>query len=104
MECNKCGCTKIKVTLDSRGLAEARCADCGSLIKKMKMSEVVEYYQSQRPEPESKEVPKRMPCKYCTENYVIARGNIRVPRQYIPIKANYCPMCGRKLEESDRDY
>lgn len=42
-------------------------------------------------------------CKYCTENYLLARGR-GIRQQLIPIEPNYCPMCGRKLLPTDRDY
>ena len=42
-------------------------------------------------------------CKYCTENYVLARGR-GIRQQLIPITPNYCPMCGRKLLPTDRNY
>lgn len=109
MECKKCGSTKMKVTLDSRGLAEARCADCGSLLKKMKTSEVIDYYEKKISEGKPEETidrteKKRMPCRYCTENYVLVQGNLRTHRQYIPIEPNYCPVCGRELQPEDKKY
>ena len=110
MECNKCGCKSIRITFDSRGLAEARCADCGSLIKKMKSQELANYYEAKIADLAGSTVvveqpkPKKPPCRYCTENYAIVRGSMRETRQYIRIDAEYCPICGRKLEESDRAY
>lgn len=113
MECNKCGCTKIQIAFDSRGLAEARCADCGSLIKKMKTQEVADYYEERLAEladtPE-KDIDsagrerKTIPCRYCIEDYVIVRGNMKTARQYVPITAKFCPICGRELQPTDRDY
>lgn len=111
MECIKCGSTNYIVELDSRGLAEARCADCGSLIKKLKTSELVAYYNDklkavQDNSAEAGEIARdnRLPCRYCTENYVIVRGNMRTSRQYIPIEAKFCPECGRKRRPEDRAY
>lgn len=108
MECSKCGCTKISISFDSRGLAEARCADCGSFIKKIRAQELAEYYEDKiaklKGEKSTNEATKRRPCRYCTENYVIAQGSMRSYRQYIPIEAKYCPVCGRKLEATDRAY
>ena len=109
MECNKCGCTKIKIAFDSRGLAEARCEDCGALIKKMKTQEVADYYEAKiaelggSPEEVKQHEPKR-PCRYCTENYAMVLGSIRTARQYIPVEAKYCPICGRELKADDRKY
>lgn len=107
MECNKCGCTKIQIAFDSRGLAEARCADCGALIKKMKTQEVSDYYEAKIADlaGSTLTVPKkRPPCRYCTEKYVMVRGSLREIRQYIPVDVKFCPICGRELEESDRAY
>ena len=42
-------------------------------------------------------------CKYCTEYYLLARGR-GIRQQLIPIEHNYCPMCGRKVKPTDRDY
>ncbi len=109
MECSKCGCKTIKLTFDSRGLAEARCNDCGALIKKMKTQEVADYYEAKISDlagmtVETPTQKKRPPCRYCTENYAMIRGSMRAARQYIPVVPNYCPVCGRKLEATDKDY
>ena len=109
MECNKCGCTDIQITFDSRGLAEARCADCGSLIKKMKTQEVADYYEAKIEDLAGSTIKveppkKKMPCRFCTERYAIVLGSMREARQYIPLEPKFCPMCGRELEESDRAY
>lgn len=109
MECNKCGCTKIQLTFDSRGLAEARCADCGSLIKKMKTQEVADYYEAKIAElngsvAEVKDdrEKRKLPCRYCVENYVIVRGDMRTARQYVPIEHKFCPICGREIMPTDK--
>ena len=111
MECNKCGCTKIQIAFDSRGLAEARCADCGSLIKKMKTQEVADYYEERLAElADSPEILKdiradrKLPCRYCVENYVIVRGDMRTARQYIPIEHKFCPICGREIMPTDKGF
>ena len=111
MDCTKCGSTNYVVELDSRGLAEARCADCGSLIKKLKTSELVAYYNEKLKAVQDKSAQageiardNRLPCRYCTEKYVIVRGNMRSARQYMPIEIEFCPICGRKRKPEDIAY
>ena len=113
MKCGKCGGTEIIVQLDDAGYPNAYCATCGQHIKRMNAAEAAEYYipaveaaialKEDTPK-EEQPAPKRMPCRYCTEHYVM---EIRTPSQRIthtPIEAVYCPMCGRKLEPEDRAY
>ena len=121
MKCAKCGnesLSKIVVKRDTRGVPSAYCAVCGSYIKKMSTGEVIDVYEARiaglivddiasvedvavQPAPEPKE---KMPCRYCTERYVMVQGHERTRMQYVPIEAQYCPMCGRKLKASDRAY
>lgn len=47
--------------------------------------------------------PEREPCEWCqglSEKKFI-RGNLIEPGEHTSIMANYCPNCGRKLEESE---
>lgn len=112
MVCNQCGGEhEIDLGLDSRGLPFAKCADCGKAIKKMSTTEVITYYEDKirnadtegalvgQSEEEARPKPV---CKYCTENFFTKLG--RLGTIYIPIEAKYCPMCGRKLMSTDKDY
>lgn len=114
MKCPKCESEIINVTKDSRGIPEARCAECGSYIKKLGAAEAVDHFEKKiaqlkdagsyytSPEQLKEQEDDRMPCKYCTEFYFIRRG--RLGTTYIPVEIKYCPMCGRKRKETDTKY
>lgn len=115
MQCNKCGGTKIKMRKDGRGLPEAVCADCGAFIKKMGATEVVAYFEEKElevgdisaPEAVPDTTPRAtgLPCRYCVSEWYIRTSlepNAR-PMSMLD-QINYCPMCGRKLDPSDRAY
>lgn len=104
----------IYTTTDSRGLLDARCSVCNGFIKKMNAAEAARYRSEIGSKEESaaenmiatevETVTKeeKLPCKHCTENYFVRRG--RLGTVYAPIEAKFCPMCGRKLQDSDRQY
>lgn len=112
MVCNPCGGERtIDIGIDSRGLPFAKCSDCGRSIKKMSTIEVIAYYKeqldylsgsSEAGAEVSNARDRKAPCKYCTENYFMRQG--RLGTIYKPVQPEYCPMCGRHLEDSDRNY
>jgi endogenous inhibitor of DNA gyrase (YacG/DUF329 family) len=115
MLCNQCESVKnIDLGFDSRGLPFAKCSDCGKAIKKMSTTEVISFYQEKlaekgiEPEAPEEATPERAirngmsPCKYCTENFFMKQG--RLGTIYKPIGAKYCPICGRRLKSTDRNY
>lgn len=102
MQCRDCKSTKMKLSRDLRGLYEFRCADCGGFIKKCTTAEVAEWYQNIIASAPPKIEEKKPMCKYCTEKYFVRLG--RLGTTYNPVDAFYCPICGRKLEESDTKY
>lgn len=119
MKCNKCGndvLSDFTVKKDARGVPTAYCGKCGACVKKMSAGEIVDVYEAKisnlivddEPPAESNEPPvpkkKKSPCRYCTERYVMVRGNPRVRAEYVPIEAVFCPICGRELEASDLAY
>lgn len=104
MVCNKCGSEAIELRRDARGLPMAYCKDCGAQIKKMNTGEVIDYYEKKLAKQGPKEDDGRSPCKYCTEKYIMVRGNERTRIVQIPLDVAYCPMCGRKLKASDKAY
>lgn len=114
LKCRKCGMSEITLARDRRGLVEAHCGTCKSFIKKMTVGEVSEYYEEELAalkgngtvadvnlEVIEPPAPKQM-CRYCTEYYAMRKG--RFGSIYQPIDAKFCPMCGRELLPSDRDY
>ena len=115
MKCPKCGSEKTTLIQDKRGIPEAHCAECSAYIKKMSTGEVISYFseklsgnldsksEDREPDKESgRKTPDRGPCKFCTENYFTRRG--RLGTIYYPVEAKFCPICGRELKESDRNY
>jgi len=103
-KCTKCGCETINVTRDSRGLASAFCSECGAFIKKMSTNEAFDFYENKlktMQEVPVEKVDKPM-CKYCTERYAIVSPYATI--RPTVIDAKYCPMCGRELKATDRDY
>lgn len=104
MVCGKCGSELIEMKRDARGLPNAYCATCGSLIKKMSTSEVIEYYEQRLKMVRGVGDDDRQPCPYCTERWIMLRGNERTRVIQVPVDIQYCPVCGRKLKESDRAY
>ena len=109
--CDKCGSTKYKISTDARGVASAFCDECGAFIKKMSTIEVTEYYESRlqtiAPPQEvvadidKKEEDKPL-CKYCTETWGYRVG--RLGHTFRIMDTKFCPMCGRKLLPTDKDY
>lgn len=103
MKCPKCGAESITMTKDSRGIPEARCAECEAFIKKMSTAEVIEYFESREQNTTEKPEPTvKRKCRYCTENFFMRMG--RLGTIYIPIDSKFCPMCGREHQKGDRDY
>lgn len=113
MKCPKCGSEEVILIQDKRGIPEAHCAKCSAYIKKMSTGEVISYFSEKLSgnldskfqdavEKTSEKTPDRGPCKFCTENYFTRRG--RLGTIYYPVEAKFCPICGRELKESDRNY
>lgn len=103
MKCPKCGTETYTMTKDSRGIPEARCADCGSFIKKMSTAEVIEYFEQRETQAPAVAAKEAKPlCRFCTENYFMRQG--RMGTIYIPVEHKFCPICGREVQKGDRDY
>ena len=119
MKCKKCGCEQIVLRRDKRGLPEALCAECGTLIKKMSTSEVIDYYEgvidriypgddnsidsAEKTSPQGDLAPSTPLCKYCTEDIYIRQGRLGTIYRKLD-DAKFCPMCGRPHQPGDRDY
>lgn len=104
MVCKNCGADDNDLRLDKRGLAEFYCKSCGRAVKKASTAEMFKVIKAfgvpTRPiDDPPKEPEKRMPCRYCTEDYFIRQG-----MYYYPFETMFCPRCGRELEEDDRKY
>lgn len=104
MECRKCNSNNIGVRLDKRNIAEFYCEDCGAQLKKASSAELVELINL-IPEPpsyekESNPADRKVPCRYCNEDYFFRMG--RMGTQYMLIETNFCPMCGRRRRPEDR--
>lgn len=106
IKCEKCGSTDIEIKRDSRGLPDAYCKECGSHIKKMSMTEVLDYYEAAKPpELTAEEAPTdRPPCKYCKERYEMVQGRRDTREVRVPIDIKFCPMCGRERKADDLKY
>lgn len=112
MTCPKCNGEIVVVVLDARGVPEARCAECGSYIKKLSGAEVLELKNMEIEalkegadlinEVNKEEAEDRMMCRFCADDYARRQG--RYGNIYQPIDAIYCPMCGRKRKPTDKDY
>ena len=106
-ECPSCGSDNIGIRTDKRGVAEYYCEDCGKGLGKASSADLVGIIDllisDNEPRKQSVERPK-MPCKYCTERYVMLQGTLQTRVIQVPIEPVYCPMCGRKLSEHDKDY
>lgn len=106
--CPKCDSVKSYITVDKRGVPEVRCADCDSYITKTSAGTMYEYFMERinsiYAEQDAKsEQPDRPLCRYCTERWAILDGRMGIrPREMNDIK--FCPMCGRKLLATDKDY
>lgn len=115
MNCKKCGEQDIVLKKDSRGLPEAHCAACGAYIKKMTVGETMAYYEeiilglkdevslADNYIAEAPAEAEKPLCRYCTENFVVQYGTRENLRKQ-PVTINYCPICGRKVQEKDRAY
>lgn len=105
MVCDKCGSSEVDVRRDSRGLPVAYCKNCGQQIKRLTTVELADLYDEVRQRAsENTEQDDRLPCPYCTERYIMLRGNERTRVFQVPFIAKYCPICGRKLREEDKAY
>ena len=106
MVCEKCGSSEIEVRRDSRNLPVAYCKKCGASIKRLTTTELADLYDEMvKAQPTAEgERNNGLPCPYCTERYIMLRGNERTRVFQVPFIANYCPMCGRKLSEEDKAY
>jgi len=108
--CPRCGAENNYVTIDKRGVAEIRCRECESYIAKTNATTLYDYFQEQitniyREQEAIMNAPQedKPVCKYCTERWAILEGRMGVrPREMNDIK--FCPMCGRKLKPTDKDY
>lgn len=93
------------VTLDSRGVASVFCEECGAFVKKASTVDVVSIYEEKLSE-KGDLTPSggidKLKCRWCTERYYTRVG--RLGTIYSPVAAKYCPVCGRELKESDRNY
>ena len=109
--CHKCASTDVEVRTDARGVARVYCKKCGTLIQIAGAKDLVPYinelqeelYTAEHPD-EPKPVKDDPPCPYCTEKYVLLRGNERTRIYPIPLEIKYCPICGRKVSAKDREY
>ena len=105
MVCEKCGGTEIEVRRDSRNLPVAYCKKCGASIKRLTTTELADLYDELvKAQPSEDAKSDSLPCPYCTEKYIMLRGNERTRVFQVPFIAKYCPICGRKLSENDRAY
>ena len=112
----KCGCEEYTLALDKRGLPYAKCAACGTSIKKMSTGDVIAYYkeklaaddksiESTEKAPQiEREAPCRAMCRYCTEDVYFQIDGRYGARFRKMDDAMFCPMCGRKHQPGDRDY
>ena len=103
MVCDKCGSSDIEVKRDSRELPVAYCKACGQQIKRLTTTEMADLYDEVVKAMAEEERPST-PCPYCTEKYVMLRGNERTRVYPTLLDVKYCPVCGRKLTEKDRAY
>lgn len=110
MVCKECGSSNVVPGDDKKGMHQVVCGDCGALVKKMSDSEFADFlktYIAEAKEKASKEEstkPERptLPCRHCTDDYYTKHG--RLGTVYYKVEAKYCPICGRELQASDRDY
>jgi len=110
--CPKCDSTEFYITVDKRGVPEARCRECDSYITKTNSQTMYDYFMWRLSDAnaalcEAQEAPvnkvEKPICKYCTERWAILDGRMGVrPREMNDIK--FCPMCGRELKPTDKDY
>lgn len=107
MVCKKCGSGHLTVGKDVRGIPQVHCEECKTTYK-ISTGELMDFYEGV-----IKDLGKqagldkeddRMPCRFCTEHYVMKVGDLRTRISYLPVEAVYCPMCGRKLKPEDREY
>lgn len=111
-KCSKCGSEDIGLRTDKRGVAEYFCEKCGAGQGKASSADLVQIIhdinEARQMEAavmgSSSLTDDRPPCRYCTEKYVMLRGNLQTRIIQVPIEAVYCPMCGRKLSKHDKEY
>jgi len=108
--CRKCGSLNYYVTVDVRGVPEARCSECDCQIQKVSGKFMHDYFMERlanvyKEQEEIANAPKpaKPICRYCTERWAILDGRMGIrPREMNDIK--YCPMCGRELQPEDKQY